>query len=136
MVHNPPRTSEQPRRGDRVCCISRSMGERYLALDGSTFVVTVDRSTQGSAGSGTWASISGGNTSSLGEILFALGFANLNLLLFTTTTELIRLESALGLELVATMLWDVALRHDVDVFLILDWISMPSLSLQLGEYNG
>lgn len=57
------------------------------------------------------AAIAGLNASSLGKIFFSLLLSDLNLLLLTSTTELIGLELIFGLELRPAMLWDVTVRH-------------------------
>ena len=78
----------------------------YLAFDGTGFIVTL-----GGGTTHTNSTIPGLNTSSLGQVLFSLLLPNLNLLFFTTTTEFFGPELVSGLELGATMLWDVTLRH-------------------------
>ena len=80
----------------------------YLRLSWCGVIVTIWCCAQGSS----WSrSKVGSKTSALCEVLIALGLANLDLLLLTTATELLWLESTLGLELGAAMLWDVTLRH-------------------------
>ena len=78
----------------------------YLAFDGTGFIVTL-----GGGTTNTNSTIPGLDTSSLGQVLFSLLLPNLNLLFFTTTTEFFGPELVPGLELGATMLWDVTLRH-------------------------
>jgi hypothetical protein len=56
--------------------------------------------------------LTGSDTSSLGQVLLTLGLSDLDLLLLTATTELLRLEGVLRLELSAAMLGDVSLSHD------------------------
>jgi hypothetical protein len=80
-------------------------GMTHLAFSVGALIVAVRSGTKGST---KWRT----NTTPLGEVLFALLFTDLHLLLFTTTTQLIRLEGALGLEVGPAMLWDVSLRHD------------------------
>lgn len=81
--------------------------QTYLRLTRGCLIVTVWGSAQGRARSVGSCS----NASPLREVLFALGLANLDLLLLATTAQLIGLEGVLGLELGAPMLGDVSLSH-------------------------
>lgn len=79
----------------------------YLTLDGAGLVITLS----GNTAAYTNSTITGLDTSSLGQVLFSLLLANFNLLLLTATTEFIRLELISGLELGATVLGDVTFGH-------------------------
>jgi hypothetical protein len=80
----------------------------YLTLNSTGFIVTLGG---GHATSYTNPAIPGLNTSPLGQVFFSLLLSDLDLLLFTTTTKLVRPELVPGLELGATMLGDVAFGH-------------------------
>ena len=80
----------------------------YLTLNSTGFIVTLGG---GHTTSYTNPAIPGLNTSPLGQVFFSLLLSDLNLLLFTTTTKLVRPELVPGLELGATMLGDVAFGH-------------------------
>lgn len=84
----------------------------YLGFCGGGLIVAVGSSTK----RGARSILTGSNTSTLCKVLFSLGLSNLDLLFLATTTQLLRLEGVLGLELRPTMLGDVSLRHCVDVF--------------------
>ena len=79
----------------------------YLRLCRDSLIVTVG----GGAERGTGAIFSSADATTLGQVLLALGFANLDLLLLAPSTELFGLESALGLELGAAMFGNVAVSH-------------------------
>ena len=80
----------------------------YLSLSIRALIITVWRSPERSA----WGAITASaDATSLRKVLFSLLLSNLNLLFFAAPTELIRLEGALGFEVGAAMLGDVALRH-------------------------
>lgn len=96
-IHNVKRKAKPP---------DSENSSTYLAFDGTGFIVTL-----GGGTTHTNSTIPGLNTSSLGQVLFSLLLPNLNLLFFTTTTEFFGPELVPGLELSATMLWDVTLRH-------------------------
>ena len=83
----------------------------YLRLGGRVLIITVGSSTKGSSRS----RVASTDTAPLGQVLLALCLANLDLLFLTTATKLIGLEGALGLELGATMLGDIAVSHGCDV---------------------
>jgi hypothetical protein len=78
----------------------------YLRLGVDTLVIAVWSSAKRGAGG-----IAAGDSAALGEIFLALGLADFHLLFLATTAEFIRLEDALGLEGIATMLGDVSLSH-------------------------
>jgi len=79
-----------------------------LGLGRSGLIITIRGGTERS----TRAVLTGSNTSTLGQVLLTLGLSNLDLLLLATTTELLRLEGILGLELSSAMLGNVSLSHD------------------------
>ena len=79
----------------------------HLGFRGSSIIVTVWRSTEGSAR----ARVAGANASPLGQVLLALGLADLNLRFLATAAEFLGLEGALGLELRSAMVGDVAVSH-------------------------
>jgi hypothetical protein len=81
--------------------------EAYLRLSRSRLIVAIRGGAKGSARS----VLTGANSSSLGQVLLTLRLSDLNLLLFTTTSELLRLEGVLCLELSSAMLGDVSLSH-------------------------
>ena len=84
----------------------------YLAFDGPRFVVvTIRRRTKSSPWRRSLCAIPTSDASPLGQVLLPLGFSNFHLLLLATTAELIGLELAFGLELVAAMFGDVAFSH-------------------------
>jgi len=78
-----------------------------LGLGRSGLIITIRGGTERS----TRAVLTGSNTSTLGQVLLTLGLSNLDLLLLATTTELLRLEGILGLELSSAMLGNVSLSH-------------------------
>lgn len=82
----------------------------YLAFDGTAFIVTV-RSGQAA---NTDLSIPPLDAPALCKVLLSLLSADLDLLLLTTATELIRFECVFGLELRAAMLGNVAFSHPYD----------------------
>lgn len=78
-----------------------------LGLCGGGIIVAVWSSSEGSAGS----VLARSDTTALGQVLLSLGLANLDLLLLSAATELLRLEGALRLEIGAAMLGDVPISH-------------------------
>lgn len=80
-----------------------------LTLGVGPLIVTVGGSAQRGSQCPITASI---EASSLGEVLFTLLLPDLNLLLLTASTQLVRLESAFGLVVVPAVLGNVSLRHD------------------------
>lgn len=102
-----PGATTRCRSNDLVPCIYRCWNRAYLRLCGSRLIVTVGGGAKRSTGS-VFAS---SDTTALSEIVLALGLSDLNLLLLATTTELLRLEGALCLELGSAMLGDVAISH-------------------------
>lgn len=79
-----------------------------LGLGRSGLIIAIRGGTERS----TRAVLTGTNTSTLGQVLLTLGLSDLDLLLLATTTELLRLEGILGLELSSAMLGNVSLSHD------------------------
>ncbi|KMU88789.1 hypothetical protein CIHG_06457 [Coccidioides immitis H538.4] len=79
----------------------------YLSFDRSTLFVAV----QAHTGLNADLSIAGLDASTLGEIFLSSLLSNLDLLLSTTATKVFRLERALRLELGATVLGNVSVRH-------------------------
>ena len=94
---------------------------KYLAFDGTAFIVTVCR---GQAAN-TDLSITSLDAPALCKILLSLLSADLDLLLLTAATKLIRLESILGLELRAAVLGNVAFSHRDDK-IVRVWVSLSS----------
>ena len=92
---------------DDMCIWNRTREITYLRLARRVFIIAIGGSTQGS----TRAVITSANTAALGQVLLALRLADLDLLLFTTATQLLGLEGALRLELGATMLGNVTFGH-------------------------
>jgi hypothetical protein len=80
----------------------------HLTLRVCTLIVAVRSGTQRSAQS----TFTSANSSSLREVLLAFLLSDLDLLLFAAATQLVRLERALGLEVVPAMLRNIAFRHD------------------------
>ena len=80
----------------------------YLTFDGSGLIITVGSGPQGC----TKLALSACDAPSFGKVLLTLLLSDLDLLLLTTTTELIRLESVLGLECRPAVLGNVPVRHD------------------------
>lgn len=83
----------------------------YLGLSRRVLIVAVGGSTKGSAR----ALVTSTDTTSLGEVLLTLLLSNLDLGLLAPATKLFGLEGALGLELGAPMLGNVAVGHGCDV---------------------
>lgn len=79
----------------------------YLGLCRGVLIVAVGRSTKGSSR----ALVTSTNTATLGEILLTLLLSDLDLGLLATTAKFFGLEGALGLELGAPMLGNVAVGH-------------------------
>lgn len=79
----------------------------HLRLGRSGIIVAVRGSSERCAGS----VLARTDTTTLGQVLLSLCLANLNLLLLSATAELLRLESALRLEIGAAMLGDVSVGH-------------------------
>jgi hypothetical protein len=97
--------------GKRIGIINKTM--TYLRLRGSGIIVAVG----GSAQRSTRSLVTGADTTTLGQVLLSLGFSDLDLLLFAATSELVRLEGVLRLELSSAMLGDVPVSHGCDVML-------------------
>jgi hypothetical protein len=83
-----------------------------LSLAGRVLIVAVWSGAQRRAG----PVLASANTAAFGQVLLALRLADLDLLLFATTAELLRLEGALRLELGAAVLGNVAFGHGGDGF--------------------
>lgn len=89
------------------------MGNAYLILKVQAIIVTV----QVIVVANIDTTVTALDTSPLGKVLFTLLSANLDLLLLTTTAELIRLEGVGRLELSATVLGDISRRHGEGIIL-------------------
>ena len=96
----------------------------YLGLARRVFIVAIRSSTQRRTG----AVLACANTTALGQVLLALRLADLDLLLFTTATQLFGLEGALRLELGAPMLGNVPFGHGCGV--------SSTTNLQVGTVEG
>src|SRR5271156_5121216 len=94
-----------------------SEGFTDLAFDGTAFIVTV---CSGQAAN-TDLSIPPLDAPAFRKVLLSLLSADLDLLLLTAATELIRLECIFGLELRAAMLGNVAFSHPYDKVLKMSW---------------
>lgn len=81
----------------------------YLTFDVDALIVAIGRRAHSNPRSPD-ATFSGDATT-LGEVFFALAPTNLYLLLFTTTTQLFRLEGTPSPILGTTMLGDVSISH-------------------------
>ncbi len=81
----------------------------YLTFDVDALIVAIGRGAHSRSRSSDATFTS--DTTTLGEIFFALAPANLYLLLFTTTTQLLRLEGTPSPILGTTMLGDVSISH-------------------------
>lgn len=81
-------------------------GQTYLTLDVGALIVAVGGCTERGA-----RLVPASDTATLRKVLLTLRLTDLNLLLFTAAAELVRLESALGLERRATVLGDVLVGH-------------------------
>lgn len=103
------------RRRDKtdVACQTGSKWETrtYLRLAGRVLIVAVRRSAQGRARS----VLASANTAALGQVLLPLCPADFNLLLLTTTAQLLGLEGAFRLELSPPVLGDVPFGHGCDM---------------------
>lgn len=84
----------------------------YLALSGSSVIVTVG----GGAQRGTGTVLACADTAALCEVLLSLGLSDLDLLLLAATSQLLGLEGALRLELSSAMLGNVPISHDCGSF--------------------
>ena len=85
---------------------ARSAGRTHLCLDIAPLVVAFRSSSKRSTGC-----ITATDTTALGQVLLPLRLSDLDLLLFTSSAQLIWLESAFSLKGSAAMFWDVALGH-------------------------